>query len=145
MKYACVNLGSSFIVNFVDFESLESHAKFQDHQTSGSEDDFYVGYLGQVTWTIYFTFCPPPLNFPKRTHINLTSYLMFVGVGVSCRILYFFVGYLYVSSGASITSFGEGELICLLLFTCYYVVTVGKVSSSSGCFRWATLFYCGTP
>ena len=37
------------------------------------------------------------------------------------------------------------ELICLLLFTCNYVVSVGEVSSSSGCMGWATLFYCGTP
>ena len=37
------------------------------------------------------------------------------------------------------------ELICLLLLTCNYVVSVGEVSSSSGCLGWATLFYCGTP
>ena len=29
------------------------------------------------------------------------------GVGVSCRILYYFVGYLYVSGSGSITSVGE--------------------------------------
>ena len=40
---------------------------------------------------------------------------------------------------------GKRELICLLLFTCNYVVSVGEVSSSSGCLGWATLFYCGTP
>ena len=40
---------------------------------------------------------------------------------------------------------GKRELICLLLFTCNYVISVGEVSSSSGCFGWATLFYCGTP
>ena len=40
---------------------------------------------------------------------------------------------------------GKGELICLLLFTCNYVVSVGEVSSSSWCLGWATLFYCGTP
>ena len=40
---------------------------------------------------------------------------------------------------------GNRELIYLLLFTCNYVVSVGKVSSSSGCLGWATLFYCGTP
>ena len=50
-------------------------------------------------------------------------------------------GYLYVSGSGSITSVGE-ELICLLLFTCNYVVSVGEVSSSSGCLGWATLFYC---
>ena len=36
---------------------------------------------------------------------------------------------------------GKKELICLLLFTCNYVVFVGEVSSSSGCLGWATLFY----
>ena len=40
---------------------------------------------------------------------------------------------------------GKRELICLLLFTCNYVVPVGEVSSSSECLGWATLFYCGTP
>ena len=40
---------------------------------------------------------------------------------------------------------GKRELIGLLLFTCNYVVSVGEVSSSSGCFGWALLFYCGTP
>ena len=34
---------------------------------------------------------------------------------------------------------GKRELICLLLFTCDYVVSVGEVSSSSGCLGWATL------
>ena len=40
---------------------------------------------------------------------------------------------------------GKRELICLLLFTCNYLVSVGEVSSTSGCLGWATLFYCGTP
>ena len=40
---------------------------------------------------------------------------------------------------------GKRELICLLLFNCNYVVSVGEVFSSSGCVEWATLFYCGTP
>ena len=71
---------------------------------------------------------------------------MCFGVCVSCRILYSFVVCLYVSGSGSITSVGERELIiCLLLFTCNYVVSVGEVSSSSGCLGWATLFYCGTP
>ena len=33
------------------------------------------------------------------------------------------------------------ELICLLLFTCNYMVSVGEVSSSSGCLGRATLFF----
>ena len=47
------------------------------------------------------------------------------GVGVSCRKLYSFVAYLYVDGSGSITSVG-GELICLLLFTCNYVVFVWR-------------------
>ena len=62
---------------------------------------------------------------------------------VSYRILYSFVGYLYVSGSGSITWVGGRELICLLLFTCNYVAIVGEISSSSGCL--ATLLYCGTP
>ena len=45
------------------------------------------------------------------------------GVGVSCRNLYSFVVYLYVNISGSITSV---ELICLLLFTCNYVVSVWR-------------------
>ena len=69
---------------------------------------------------------------------------MFFGVGVSCRILYAFFGYLYVSGSGQLPRLGKRELICLLLFTCNYVVSVGEVSSFSGCLRWAMLFYCGT-
>ena len=32
---------------------------------------------------------------------------------------------------------GKGELVCLLLFTCNYVVSVGEGSSSSGRLGWA--------
>ena len=32
---------------------------------------------------------------------------MFLGADVSCRALYYFVGYLYVSCSGSITSVGE--------------------------------------
>ena len=34
---------------------------------------------------------------------------MFFGVGVSCRILYYFVCYLYVNGSVSITSVGEAR------------------------------------
>ena len=52
---------------------------------------------------------------------------MLFGVGVSCRILYSFVSYLYVSYSVSIPSVGkERELICLLSFTCNYVVSVRR-------------------
>ena len=65
---------------------------------------------------------------------------MLFGVGVSCRILYSIVSYLYVSCSGSITSVGKRGLICLLSFTCNYVVSVRKGSSSSWCFGWAALF-----
>ena len=48
------------------------------------------------------------------------------GVGVSCRNLYSFVVYLYVNCSGSITRLGKRELICLLLFTCNYVVSVWR-------------------
>ena len=38
--------------------------------------------------------------------------------------LYSFVVYLYVNGSGSITSIGEERAICLLLFTCNYVVSV---------------------
>ena len=38
----------------------------------------------------------------------------------------FFVSYLYVSCSGSITSVGRRELICLLSFTCNYVVSVRR-------------------
>ena len=46
---------------------------------------------------------------------------MLFGVGVSCRILFSFVGYLYVSCSGSITSVGEE-----LSFTCNYVVSARR-------------------
>ena len=40
--------------------------------------------------------------------------------------LYSFVVYLYVNGSGLITSVGKRELICLLLFTCNYVVFVWR-------------------
>ena len=40
---------------------------------------------------------------------------------------------------------GKREIICLLLFTCNYVVSVGEVSSSSGCLDWASYFIVALP
>ena len=48
------------------------------------------------------------------------------GVGVACRFLYSFVVYLNVRGSGSIFSVGKRELICLLLFTCNYVVSVRR-------------------
>ena len=52
------------------------HAKFHDHRTINSVEDFegffaiYVhgGHIGHVTWTIYINFPPPP--FPRRLHMK---------------------------------------------------------------------------
>ena len=46
------------------------------------------------------------LTFLRRLFLS-DSYLIFFGVGVSCRFLYSFVGYIYVSGSGSITSVGE--------------------------------------
>ena len=59
------------------------------------------------------------------------------GVGVSCRNLYYFV-YLYVGGGGPVASLGEGRA-GLSAVVYLYVVSVGEVSSSSGCLVWATL------
>ena len=46
---------------------------------------------------------------------------------VICILLYSFVVYLYVNGSGLITSVGEErELMCLLLFTCNYVVSVWR-------------------
>ena len=55
-------------------------------------------------------------------------------VGVSCRILYSIVIYLYVSCSGLITSIGE-ESLSLFVFYCSLVIMwflFGEVSSSSG-------------
>ena len=69
-----------------------------------------------------------------------------VHVGVSCRILFSIVSYLYLSSSGSTTSVGEGESY----FFCYRLLLImwflfGHVSSSSGCLGLAALLYFGTP
>ena len=60
--------------------------------------------------------------------------------------LYSFVVYLYVNGSGSNTSVGEeranfSAVVCLYL--CGFCLE--RVSSSSGCLGWVTLFYCGTP
>ena len=50
------------------------------------------------------------------------TFIMLFGLGVSCRILYSFVSYLYVSRADHLSRLGKRELICLLLFSCNYVV-----------------------
>ena len=52
------------------------HAKFQDHRTSGSGEDFFkvftiywhCGHLGYVTWTNYINFLSP---LPRMLHIKV--------------------------------------------------------------------------
>ena len=51
---------------------------------------------------------------------------MIFGVGVSCRILYSIISYLYISCSGSITLVGDKELIYLLSFSCNYVVSVQR-------------------
>ena len=66
--------------------------------------------------------------------------MLFV-VGVSCRIRYSIVSYLYVSCSESITSvWEEGYRLLIIMWFLF-----GKVFCSSGCLGWAALFYCGTP
>ena len=80
----------------------------------------------------------------------MSFFLNVLEIGVSCHNLYSFVVYLYVNGIFFIVDqlarLGKRELICLLL--CLPVIMrflFGKVSSSSGCLGWATLFYCNTP
>ena len=54
-------------VKHVELLSAMLRANFQDHRTSGSEEDSFKGFyhftrshLGQVIWTIYTNFRPPP-------------------------------------------------------------------------------------
>ena len=52
---------------------------------------------------------------------------MLFGVGVSCRVLQSIVSYLYVSCTVDqLPRFRKRELICLLSFTCNYVVSVRR-------------------
>ena len=67
------------------------------------------------------------------------------GVGVSCRDLYSFVVYLYVNGSGSITSVGEERANLSAIVYMWLCGFCWGVSSSSVCFGWATLFYCGTP
>ena len=66
---------------------------------------------------------------------------------MSCRILYSFVVYLYVSGSGSITSVGVERANLSADVYLYYSMwfLFGEVSSSSGCLGWTTLFYYGTP
>ena len=75
------------------------------------------------------------LSVNKVMFCSVLFLLNVFGVGVSCRNLYSFVVYLYVNCSGSIT--------CCLPVIMWFLF--GEVSSSSGCFGWATLFYCCTP
>ena len=57
---------------------------------------------------------------------------MLFDVGGSCRSLYSIVSYLYVGCSGSISSVGKRELICLLSFTCNYVVSVRRGGAWDG-------------
>ena len=60
--------------------------------------------------------------------------------------LFSIVSYLYVSCSGSITSVGEerANLSAIVLIVIMWFL-FGEVSSSSGCLKWAALFYCDTP
>ena len=58
-------------INFVELHSQMLHAKFQNHRSSGSEEEDFLnvfaiyshsGHLGHVTWTIYTKFHSPFLR-----------------------------------------------------------------------------------
>ena len=65
--------------------------------------------------------------------------------GVSCRILYSFVSYLYVSCSGSIASVEEERANLSAIVIVIICFLSGEVFSSSGCFGWTALFYYGTP
>ena len=70
----------------------------------------------------------PPGSLLASNHskamVFLVLFLLNVfGVDVSCRNLYSFVAYLVVDQ---LPRLGKRELICLLLFTCNYVVSVWR-------------------
>ena len=67
------------------------------------------------------------------------------GVGVSCRNLYYFVVYLYVSGSGSITTVWEKRANLSAVLPVIMWFLFGEVSSSSGCLGWDTVFNCGTP
>ena len=81
----------------------------------------------------------------RSKEVVLVQFLLNVfGVGVSCRNLYSFVVYLYVSGSRSITSVGEERAnLSAVVFPVIMWFLFGEVSSSSGCLGWAMLFYCG--
>ena len=51
---------------------------------------------------------------------------MFFGVSVYCHSLYSIVSYLYVSCISQLPRLRKRELICLLSFTCNYVVSIQR-------------------
>ena len=70
------------------------------------------------------------------------SYLMLFGVGVSCRILFSIVIYLYVFCSESITSVEEERAYLSAIVYLYVIMwfLFGEVSSSSWRLGWALLF-----
>ena len=90
----------------------------------------------------------------NHTHFILAVVLVYFllndfGVVVSCRNLYSFVVYLYISGSGSITSVVEERANLYAVVCCCLPVIMwflfGEVSSSLGCLGLTTLFYCGTP
>ena len=68
------------------------------------------------------------------------------GVGVTCRILYSIVGYLYVSCGGSITSVEEERAnLCAIVYLQLMWFLFGEVSSSSWCLDGLRFFIVELP
>ena len=65
---------------------------------------------------------------------------MLFEVGVSCRVSYSSVGYLFVSCSGLISSVGEESGFCQPSFTCYYVVSVRRGFLFLWYLGWVALF-----
>ena len=74
--------------------------------------------------------------------VILTYFVLEVFYVVFCMLLLVFYRQAVLDQ---LPRLGKRELLNVSAFTCNYVVSVGEVSSSSGCLGWATLFYCDTP
>ena len=83
-----------------------------------------------------------------RRKTNRVSYLLFLGVFLSSKgsakySELFTNGRIVRSTKTNQNSSDQIKACCCLPVIMWFLF--GEVSSSSGCFGWATLFYCGTP
>ena len=80
----------------------------------------------------------------KERQFWCNPYLMFFGVGDSCRNLYSFVGYSYVSDSGSITSVGEESAVCYCLLVIMWFL-LERFPLPLGTRDGLRYFCCGTP